>query len=439
MEPSYPFGDLQLSIKRANLNLRSAFGTSHSSTTTRTNAVISIKYKDWQGYGEVGLPPKKKYCYLANYNDIEHFFTQYCDHLTNELKNHSTTSKKTCKEWFTTENGDYYKPFDQLGDFFSSLRKENPDEEISYEEAVPTLLLKVLDVYKYVDAENKDQEPEYKYAAMCGIEMAILDLWGVMLKKPLYELVGIEAPKGKKAFYTAALNDDIAIIEQTAEFGLKYTNHLKIKLDHNIDRGIAILERLLKLYESKGREPCTWSIDANSAWNAEVTLEFLQAVQTRLPEFLKYFYMAEQPFPLEKVEIFKHDAQWKLAKEEYEKQGVYIFADESVSRADSIPIIKDYIHGVNIKLEKAGGIRGGLKAYLVAKEFNLKIWLGCMVSTRLSCTCSAHLLALSELGGDLDGDLLVGEETQPFNGGFEWGNEGLVILSDKPGIGLTPK
>lgn len=54
------------------LKLKSSFGTSHSSTTTRTNALIittleTPEKKVFEGYGEVGLPPKKAFCYLANY------------------------------------------------------------------------------------------------------------------------------------------------------------------------------------------------------------------------------------------------------------------------------------------------------------------------------------------------------------------------------------
>jgi hypothetical protein len=43
-----------------------------------------------------------------------------------------------------------------------------------------------------------------------------------------------------------------------------------------------------------------------------------------------------------------------------------------------------------------------------------------MVSSRLSCTASAHLLSLSEYGGDLDGALLVEETSHLFDRGFAW-------------------
>ncbi len=36
-------------------------------------------------------------------------------------------------------------------------------------------------------------------------------------------------------------------------------------------------------------------------------------------------------------------------------------------------ILQDYVHGVNIKLEKTGGLRAALEAILLATELNLKV------------------------------------------------------------------
>ena len=134
--------------------------------------------------------------------------------------------------------------------------------------------------------------------------------------------------------------------------------------------------------------------------------------------------MLEQPFGVDLEQVLKQKEQWKKVKTEYEKQGVLVYADESVSTFEQIPMMKDLVHGVNIKLEKAGGILGALKAVKEAEKHGLKVWLGCMVSSRVSCSCSAHLLSLSSIGGDLDGDLLVKEESELYEGGFAWGTGG---------------
>jgi hypothetical protein len=50
------------------LDLAQAFGTSHSKTTQRTNALVTVSIGDVSGYGESGLPPKKRGIYLAGAN-----------------------------------------------------------------------------------------------------------------------------------------------------------------------------------------------------------------------------------------------------------------------------------------------------------------------------------------------------------------------------------
>lgn len=98
--------------------------------------------------------------------------------------------------------------------------------------------------------------------------------------------------------------------------------------------------------------------------------------------------------------------------------------------------------GVNIKLEKTGGIREALRAIHLAKEHNLKIWIGMMVASGLSSNIAAHLLPLADYGGDLDGSLLVEEESELFEGGFTWDTDkdrGTVYLPSLPGIGMRVK
>lgn len=64
---------------------------------------------------------------------------------------------------------------------------------------------------------------------------------------------------------------------------------------------------------------------------------------------------------------------WEKVKKVAGEHSLLIFADESVANFEDIHKLKPYIHGVNIKLEKAGGIREGLRALLVAKKEGLKV------------------------------------------------------------------
>ena len=65
-----------------------------------------------------------------------------------------------------------------------------------------------------------------------------------------------------------------------------------------------------------------------------------------------------------------------------------------------------------------------------AKEKNLEIWLGIMVSSQLGCTQTFHLSPLAQFG-DLDGGMLV---ESPFEGGFTWSSDGELVAVEGKGL-----
>jgi hypothetical protein len=198
------FGDgwvLHLACSSYPLELRSDFGTSHSSTTRRTNALIQVAVGRSDatsaatvfGYGEVGLPPKKKGCYLADYDDVLRFVTALADDLA-----HTALVRPT------SESVD---PFALLpAAWFQRCRPAAAT--IDPHTAVLLALLLRLDSC----AANVE---EYARASRCGVEIAIMDCWGKHCGVPLSVLFGLFDPRRddpsvykRKGFYTAALNAD---------------------------------------------------------------------------------------------------------------------------------------------------------------------------------------------------------------------------------------
>lgn len=78
--------------------------------------------------------------------------------------------------------------------------------------------------------------------------------------------------------------------------------------------------------------------------------------------------------------------------------------------------------GINIKLDKAGGLTEALKMACEAKAHGLKIMVGCMLSTSLGIE-PAFLVAQDADWVDLDGPALLAEDRED---GFRF--EGGMIL-----------
>ncbi len=82
-----------------NINNNRKIRTTHSQTTARRNALISIKVEillipdqlsqinNYVGYGEAGLPPKKPLCYVATFDEVKEYFDGFSQWVPMKMKN----------------------------------------------------------------------------------------------------------------------------------------------------------------------------------------------------------------------------------------------------------------------------------------------------------------------------------------------------------------
>jgi L-alanine-DL-glutamate epimerase-like enolase superfamily enzyme len=110
-----------------------------------------------------------------------------------------------------------------------------------------------------------------------------------------------------------------------------------------------------------------------------------------------------------------------------------IIADEAVLHAPDLPKAASYFDGINVKLDKAGGINEAFRMISMARALGMKVMLGCMISSAVSITAAAHLSPLVDYP-DLDGNLLIAND--PYEGVLV--KNGKLILPDRPGLGLRP-
>jgi len=108
-----------------------------------------------------------------------------------------------------------------------------------------------------------------------------------------------------------------------------------------------------------------------------------------------------------------------------------IIADEAVLTADDIDPLARAYDGINVKVQKAGGLRMARRMIDRARALGMKVMLGCMIETSIGITAAAHLSPLADYA-DLDGNLLIGDD--PFRGARV--RDGRLVLPVGPGLGI---
>ncbi len=135
-------------------------------------------------------------------------------------------------------------------------------------------------------------------------------------------------------------------------------------------------------------------VDANEAWRPE-----------ELPFLLKSMAgigvgLVEQPLPAGQDELLAQI-----------HRPLPVVADESVHTADDILALRDRYDGVNLKLDKTGGLTEALRAKEIALENNMLLMCGCMLGTSLAMA-PAMVLAQGANVIDLDAPLLLAKDRE---------------------------
>ncbi len=89
--------------------------------------------------------------------------------------------------------------------------------------------------------------------------------------------------------------------------------------------------------------------------------------------------------------------------------------------------------GMNLKLQKVGGLGPGVAMARRARELGMRVMLGCMIETSIGTTAMAHLSGLADWI-DLDVPLLTTND--PFEG-ITYGGGARIGVPDRPGIGAA--
>ncbi len=288
--------------------------------------------------------------------------------------------------------------------------KESPVEAQKAVEAVKDMLAagnpwqftKLLDqVFKRMDGQ---------YAAKAAIDIAVMDWVGQKLGIPLYRYFGLDPADAPMTTFSIGI-DTPEITRQKVREAEQYPI-LKIKV------GLTSDEATIEAVRSVTKKPLR--VDANEGWtNKEEAVRKINWLEKQGVEFV------EQPMPVAMLE----ETRWVRSRVH-----IPIIADESSLRSVDVPKLVNSFDGVNIKLDKTGGILEAHRMIMMAKSLGMKTMLGCMISSSVSVTAAAHLSPLVDYA-DLDGSLLISND--PFSGVTV--QNGKLMLPNRPGLGLQAR
>lgn len=248
-----------------------------------------------------------------------------------------------------------------------------------------------------------------QHAALAAVDIAVFDWLGKKLDVPLYKFFGLDPADAPVTDFSIGIDTPEITRQKTleaADFPV-----LKVKV------GLKTDEPTIEAVRSVTKKPIR--VDANEGWtDKEEAIRKINWLESQGIEYV------EQPMPAHMLEETRYVRS---------KVHLPIYADEACTDVHMIPKLVDAYDGINVKLDKSGGILEAIRWIEVARSLNLNVMLGCMVSSSCTITAAAHISPLVD-HADLDGGLLVAND--PWRGVRI--EKGKLLLPNGPGLGLTP-
>ena len=241
-----------------------------------------------------------------------------------------------------------------------------------------------------------------------ALSTAWLDLW---TKKNNRRISGY-FNSGKNMLYTSftIAIGDLDLIPKKIEEAKLY-NILKIKLGINEQHDKNIIKLIRKETDKIIR------VDANEGWDLDTGKKMCKWLADHNVEFV------EQPF---KAQNLGDTAKLR------DVSPLPLIADENSIKSSNIPDIAHAFDGINIKLMKCGSLFEAKKMIDLARKYDMKIMLGCMVESSIGITAMSNLSPQVDFA-DLDGNLLI--DNDPYIGVKVV--DGKLKLPSGDGLGLT--
>jgi L-Ala-D/L-Glu epimerase len=248
-------------------------------------------------------------------------------------------------------------------------------------------------------------------AACCAIDVLAHDRAAQAAGLPLRAFLGLAPGEPPPTSFTIGMAEPEVMAERAAKAAAQGFTVLKVKLGHGDD--IAILSAIRERFDGVIR------VDPNAAWSVD-------EAPGRIARLV--------PFGIEFVEQPTAPDDIAGLRRVRERSELPIVVDEAAVRASDVPRLAGACDGINVKLQKCGGVGPARAMITAAHERGLKVMLGCRAAeTSVAIAAAAHLAPAVEWA-DLDGNLLITDD--PFRAVRV--EKGRFVYPDRPGLGAVP-
>ncbi|MBW2173287.1 MAG: hypothetical protein JRF64_01320 [Deltaproteobacteria bacterium] len=295
-------------------------------------------------------------------------------------------------------------------------------ESLCQAEQFPWDLYDVSEVWDFVD---HSMEQTKHNAALCALEMALLDLLARNEDRNILDYL-------PKNYFTSEvryggilpMTDEgtvFTICRMMREFDIK---GVRLKMGRNFDQNQGAFEASRQALGSG----CDLRVDVNGAWDLDMAKEHLPLLVSHGVSVL------EQP-------LMPEDPNWKELADILRTTGIKLMADESVCSMEDLnkAMTEGYFDLINVRLSKCGGFFNSLKMIGRIRDTGLTYQVGCQLGEsgilsaagRALCAISSDALGFD---GSYDAFLLrenLTTEHVTFNQG------GRAVPLEGPGLGIT--
>jgi L-alanine-DL-glutamate epimerase-like enolase superfamily enzyme len=223
--------------------------------------------------------------------------------------------------------------------------------------------------------------------AACALDVLAHDRAAQAAGQPLRAFLGLAPADAPPTSFTIGIAEPALMAERAVAAKASGFSVLKVKLGHGDD--VAILDGIRRVFDG------TIRVDPNAAWTAAEAPGRIERIAPFGIEFV------EQPVAPQDVDGLRRVR---------ELSAVPIVADEAAVRLADVDRLAGACDGINVKLQKCGGIAEGRAMIERAHQLGLKVMLGCRAAeTSVSIAAAAHLAPAVEWA-DLDGNLLITDD-----------------------------